>query len=66
LGEDFYFCHKAREAGFHILIDQALSREIRHVGELDYTHAHTIQARDAMTPPSKIELVGATGAVNGA
>lgn len=50
VGEDFFFCKRARDAGFSILIDQSLSREIRHTGDLEYTHAHTQQAREALTP----------------
>jgi hypothetical protein len=45
VGEDFFFCAKARKAGFEILIDHDLSKEIRHVGEMDYTHQHTAEAR---------------------
>lgn len=46
VGEDFFFCTKARKAGFEILIDQDLSKQVRHVGELDYTHLHSLQARE--------------------
>jgi len=38
-------------------VDQDLSKEIRHTGELDYSHAHCLQVREAMKP--KIELVKA-------
>lgn len=46
VGEDFFFCAKARKAGFEILIDHDLSKDIKHVGDMDYTHAHAIQARE--------------------
>jgi hypothetical protein len=46
-GEDFFFCKKAREAGFVTLIDQDLSKEIKHVGEMSFTAEHTVVTRDA-------------------
>ena len=32
IGEDFYFCKKAREAGYKIMVDTVLSRQIGHIG----------------------------------
>jgi GT2 family glycosyltransferase len=32
VGEDYVFCDRAREAGFRIWCDAALSREIGHIG----------------------------------
>jgi hypothetical protein len=63
VGEDFFFCTKARKAGFEILIDQDLSKSVKHVGELDYTFAHALQARDFLATntdapaPPKLEVV---------
>jgi glycosyltransferase involved in cell wall biosynthesis len=37
LGEDQYFCRKARECGFRIWIDHGLSQSVAHVGTLAYT-----------------------------
>jgi hypothetical protein len=37
LGEDYYFCERAAEAGFEIWCDGALSREIGHIGQKIYT-----------------------------
>jgi hypothetical protein len=51
VGEDFYFCKRARDAGFQILIDQAISHEIKHAGEMEWTHEHTLITRDAVIPP---------------
>lgn len=51
-GEDFFFCKKAREAGFVTLIDQDLSKEITHVGEMAFTAAHTVVTRDAYAAQS--------------
>jgi hypothetical protein len=36
-GEDIYFCRKAREHGYQVEIDLKLSRQIGHLGELNYT-----------------------------
>jgi hypothetical protein len=37
MGEDYYFCERAREAGFHIWCDGDLSREIAHIGQKSFT-----------------------------
>jgi hypothetical protein len=36
LGEDYYFCERAREAGFEIWCDGDLSRELAHIGQKAY------------------------------
>ena len=51
VGEDYYFCQQARAKGFPIAVDQYLSREVQHLGELAYTHAHAEQTRQAYTEP---------------
>jgi hypothetical protein len=35
--EDVFFCRKAREAGYHILIDHDLSKQCAHLGDWEYT-----------------------------
>jgi hypothetical protein len=50
VGEDFYFCKRAREAGFTILIDQDLSKQVRHAGEIEWTPQHTCTTRDTLKP----------------
>lgn len=50
-GEDFFFCRRAREAGFRVMIDQSLSKEIRHAGLMEFSAEHTIITRDACAPP---------------
>lgn len=60
VGEDFFFCTQARKAGFEILIDQGLSREIRHTGDHDFTHAETLAAREILLAPTierQLEIV---------
>lgn len=37
LGEDYYFCERAHEAGFEIWCDGDLSQEIAHIGQKNYT-----------------------------
>lgn len=53
-GEDFFFCHKAREAGFAIYIDQELSQAVRHAGQMEYTNEHAIVTRDAYQKPALV------------
>ncbi len=35
--EDYFFCNKAREAGFDVVIDHDLSKQIGHIGDFEYT-----------------------------
>lgn len=46
VGEDWFFCAQVEKAGFEIWIDHSLSREIGHVGEFQYTHAHIPYVRE--------------------
>ena len=38
MGEDFYFCSRAKEMGYRILVDDSLSRSISHLGTIAFTH----------------------------
>ena len=38
IGEDIYFCRKAKEAGFQVWCDHELSREIAHIGIFHYNY----------------------------
>lgn len=40
VGEDWYFIDKLEKAGHDVYVDHALSRQIGHVGNFQYTHAH--------------------------
>ncbi|UOF77895.1 putative glycosyltransferase [Caudoviricetes sp.] len=40
IGEDMYFCLKAKEAGVSSFIDHDLSKEIRHIGSFEFRHEH--------------------------
>jgi hypothetical protein len=46
-GEDVFFFQKARKAGFSVWIDHSLSEEVGHLGEFEYTMAHTRMTREA-------------------
>lgn len=40
VGEDVYFCVNAAKAGFQTLIDQGLSRELKHIGAFEFSWDH--------------------------
>lgn len=46
IGEDVFFCRKAREAGFKIWIDHDVSKEIGHIGMFEFKHDHTWVVKD--------------------
>lgn len=45
--EDVFFCHKAIEAGFDIVIDHDLSKQIGHIGDWEFTTAMSDIAQSA-------------------
>jgi hypothetical protein len=47
-GEDVYFCAQARRAGFEVLVDADLSKDVSHAGELQFTLQHANMTRDAV------------------
>ena len=38
IGEDIYFCKLAQAHGFKVYIDHDLSKDVRHIGIMDFTH----------------------------
>jgi len=38
IGEDIYFCNKAKEAGFDVWVDHDLSKEIAHIGIFHFNY----------------------------
>lgn len=40
IGEDIYFCKLAQAHEIPVYVDHDLSKEVRHVGVMEYTHAH--------------------------
>lgn len=62
VGEDVWFCEKAREAGFPVLVDEALSQDVKHLGEWEFTLAQVNEWQalvDAAAAPPAIEVVRA-------
>jgi len=45
-GEDVWFCNQARKAGFDVLIDHDLSKQVKHIGmrEYDYIDAAAMKS----------------------
>lgn len=56
VGEDVFFCRMAREAGFSIHVDHDLSKACAHIGTLEFTTEHAL---DAMHLTDDVELVEA-------
>ena len=46
IGEDVYFCLNAAKAGFPVLLDHDLSKEIGHIGSFEFRHEHTYIVAD--------------------
>lgn len=44
VGEDIYFCAKAREAGHSVWVDHDLSKHVGHIGTFKYTNQHAWEA----------------------
>lgn len=57
LGEDVFFCRRAKEAGFPTVVDQDVSRDVKHIGEMEFTHQHAAITRDAYIAKPRIALV---------
>jgi hypothetical protein len=45
--EDVFFCRKARDAGFHVLIYHDLSKQCAHLGDWEYLTSHSDIAQAA-------------------
>jgi hypothetical protein len=46
-GEDVDFCMKARAAGYEVLVDQDLSKQIAHLGSFEYRMEHAWAVQEA-------------------
>jgi hypothetical protein len=44
-GEDVYFCRRAREAGFEVMLDHDLSKEIAHIGVMEFDYTSMLAAK---------------------
>ena len=40
IGEDMYFCREAQKVGFKVYIDHDVSKQVRHIGVLEFMHEH--------------------------
>lgn len=56
-GEDFFFCQQARNAGFTIWIDQALSKSVKHGGAMEFTAQHACTTRDVYAQSAEVQSV---------
>lgn len=45
-GEDVWFCNQARKAGFPVMIDQDLSKEVKHIGLREYDYMDALVMKD--------------------
>lgn len=60
IGEDVYFCVEARKAGAKVYVDHDLSKEIAHIGQMEYRleHAAEFEAVNADLIPDYYEYHG--------
>lgn len=50
IGEDIYFCKLAQANGMKVYVDHDLSKDVRHIGVMEFTHDHAeIDRPDPMT-----------------
>mgnify|MGYP001163416939 CR=1 FL=1 len=47
IGEDVWFCRRAKENGFTTYVDHDLSHHVHHIGTFEYKHEHTLICKDA-------------------
>jgi GT2 family glycosyltransferase len=45
VGEDIYFCKLAQAHGFKVLVDHDLSKDVKHIGAMEFTHEHAEACR---------------------
>lgn len=45
VGEDIYFCKLAQAHGFKVWVDHDVSKDVRHIGAMEFTHAHAEACR---------------------
>jgi hypothetical protein len=46
IGEDVFFCKKAKEAGFEVLLDHDLSHHVKHIGTFEYSHEGALAVKE--------------------
>ena len=55
IGEDVFFCKKAKEAGFEVLVDHDLSQHVKHIGTFEYSHEGAWAMREEVDGPKLIQ-----------
>jgi len=50
VGEDIFFCFKAGKASVPIYVDHDLTRDVKHIGEYEYTFESALSMRDMDSP----------------
>jgi len=45
VGEDIYFCKLAQAHGFKVFVDHDLSKDVKHIGKMEFTHDHAEACR---------------------
>jgi hypothetical protein len=46
IGEDVFFCRKAKEAGYEVLLDHDLSQHVKHIGTFEYSHEGALAMKE--------------------
>jgi hypothetical protein len=59
VGEDVDFCIKARRAGFDVLVDQAASQTVGHIGKFVFGHAHANALREMAAAKRREQIASA-------
>lgn len=54
-GEDVWFCNQARKAGFDVLVDHDLSKEVRHIGIREYDYIDAAAMKDEVVAKWRAE-----------
>lgn len=55
IGEDIYFCKLAQANGIKVYVDHDLSKDVRHIGVMEFTHDHAETCRpDPMEEAAEI------------
>jgi hypothetical protein len=55
IGEDVFFCKKAREAGYEVLVDHDLSHQVKHIGTFEYSHEGAWAMKEQVDGPQLIQ-----------
>lgn len=57
VGEDIWFCNMARAAGYKVYIDHDLSKEVKHVGQMEFRHEHGRAIRTVSEPKTESRII---------